>query len=209
MEPSRGVYRTPRAAALVGVPVRTLNHWAKSELVTPSVSSQPYFRMWSWGDLVALRAIDWLRKTKPGEAEKTSIAKIREALAFLRGEGLQPEELRNLTVVSASGEIYIRRGKAAVSPRPGHQAVEPGLLNLVAPYESGPDLLEPRPHLRIVPGKLGGEPHLANTRIQSATVFALAQAEYDIEQISAFYPGVSIEALREAIDLEQSLARAA
>src|SRR5688572_30799038 len=39
-------------------------------------------------------------------------------------------------------------------------------FTLVSPYlGQGPDLLDPRPLLRIIPGKLHGEPHVVDTRI--------------------------------------------
>lgn len=79
------------------------------------------------------------------------------------------------------------------------------MLDLVAPYHNGPDLLEPRPLLRIIPGKLQGEPHLLDTRIASATIYTLHNSGYGTEQISAMYPEASPHALRQAIDLEQSL----
>jgi uncharacterized protein (DUF433 family) len=88
----------------------------------------------------------------------------------------------------------------------GGQLALPNVLNLVSPYLGcGPDLLEPCPRLRIVPGKLHGEPHFAGTRIASATLFALHEAGYTPEQIQRMYPQTSLEALNEAIDLEQSL----
>ncbi len=79
------------------------------------------------------------------------------------------------------------------------------MLDLVAPYHNGPDLLEPRPHLRIIPGKLHGEPHLLGTRIASATIYTLHTSGYGAEQIRVMYPEAAPHALRQAIDLEQSL----
>ena len=78
-------------------------------------------------------------------------------------------------------------------------------LVLVARYRTGPNLLEPRSLLRIIPGKLHGEPHLLGTRITSATVYTLHKGGYRTEQIRAMYPEASPHALRQAIHLEQSL----
>ena len=63
------------------------------------------------------------------------------------------------------------------------------MLDLVAPYHNGPDLLEPRPLLRIIPGKLQGEPHLLGTRIASATIYTLHNSGYGAEQIMRDVPG--------------------
>ena len=58
MEPGRGVYDTRRAAALSGVPISTLHYWARTRLYTPSISPGPRTHLWSWADLLVLRAID-------------------------------------------------------------------------------------------------------------------------------------------------------
>lgn len=62
LEPGRGVYDAARAAALAGVPKTTLHYWARTGLYPPSISPGPRVRLWSWADLLALRAIDWLRR---------------------------------------------------------------------------------------------------------------------------------------------------
>ena len=76
-------------------------------------------------------------------------------------------------------------------------------LAVIYPYKAGPDLLQPRPLLRIIPGKLHGEPHLVNTRISSATIYALHADGFSLAQIREMYP----EALSQAVDLEESLQR--
>src|SRR5207245_1315169 len=98
---------------------------------------------------------------------------------------------------------------AVVQARPGHQIAIADVLRLVAPYvgarTGGPDLLTPRPLLRIIPGKLHGEPHVAGTRIPSAMLFGLARQGYGIEAIRRMYPDASDEAIEQAINLEESL----
>jgi hypothetical protein len=64
------------------------------------------------------------------------------------------------------------------------------VLGLTAPFESaglsGPDLLRPRPHLRIVPSKVAGEPHAEHSRL-TTQVAALADRGYPVAQIAAMY----------------------
>ncbi len=205
MEPGRGVYDTPQAAALSGVPASTLHYWARTKLYTPSVSPGPRTRLWSWADLLALRAIDWLRKGEEARA-KAHVAKIRQALEQLEDAGYSRDDLSHILVVSdADGELYLQLPGMSVRAIPGGQGALPDVLNLVAPYKNAPDLLQPRPLLRIIPGKLHGEPHIVGTRIPSLTISALDQAGYDVEQIRAMYPDATPEALREAIDFERSL----
>lgn len=51
-----GAYEVPRAAALAGVPLSTLYHWAREEVVTPSVSATRE-KLWSYRDLLTLRLV--------------------------------------------------------------------------------------------------------------------------------------------------------
>ncbi len=82
------------------------------------------------------------------------------------------------------------------------------VLGLTAPFGNaglrGPDLLRPRPHLRIVPAKVAGEPHVAHSRITTQTIAALAARGYSADQLADMYQEPE-EAITEAIDLEQDL----
>src|SRR5438128_10422399 len=81
--PSGAAYPADRAAALAGVPISTLHYWSRAGIWVPSVSSARVKR-WSYSDLLALRLIDWLRRDKPDlKLPKTSMGKIRGALAAL------------------------------------------------------------------------------------------------------------------------------
>jgi uncharacterized protein (DUF433 family) len=86
------------------------------------------------------------------------------------------------------------------------------LLNVIEPFPAasgsrGPDLYAPRPTLRIVPGKLGGSPHVAHTRLESQALGALAAGGLPLAKIHRLYPDVASEAIEDALDLERQLAR--
>jgi uncharacterized protein (DUF433 family) len=136
--------------------------------------------------------------------------RIRQALIELEKDGLPRHALRAL-VISEDGQLFFQPDPESVyKADPGRQVAMPGMLNLVSPYQDrGPDLLEPRPLLRIVPGKLHGEPHVVHTRIPTAVLFELFSEGYNTTQIQAMYPDISSEALQQAIDLEQTLSGAA
>jgi uncharacterized protein (DUF433 family) len=85
-------------------------------------------------------------------------------------------------------------------------------FDVTAPFVSleggrGPDLHAPRPTLRIVPGKLGGSPHVVHTRLESQAVAALDTRGLPVSKIYCLYPDVSHEAIDEALDLEAQLRR--
>jgi DNA-binding transcriptional MerR regulator/uncharacterized protein (DUF433 family) len=207
IEPSRGVYDAPRAAALAGVPESTLHYWARKGIYRPSISPEPRVWRWSWSDLLTLRVIDWLRRDKGiDDPPRVSIHRIRQALDELGLRGKPAERLHEVIVVSQGGHLFLDfPDEGTVRAVRGQQGAFRDMLRLVRPYRRGPDLLTPRPLLRIIPGKLHGEPHLLSTRIPAAAVYSLLQSGYTLEQIRSFYSEASPEAVAEAIDLDQSL----
>jgi uncharacterized protein (DUF433 family)/DNA-binding transcriptional MerR regulator len=213
IETGRGVYDTRRASALSGVPFRTLHYWASEGVYAPSIDPEPRTRLWSWGDLLAVRAIHWFRhggqRGNVG-APPVSMAKIRAMLRAIDALGQSREALSRLVAVSEGGDLHITLGDDHIVRADGTgQHVIPGTIRLVRPYGSGPDLLRPRTHLRIIPGKLHGEPHVEQTRIATAVLFKLHEMGYPSADILSMYPDISSSALRDALDLERSLRSAA
>lgn len=208
-------YPAGRAASLAGVPLSTLHYWSRHGIWTPSVSMiRP--RRWSYADLLALRLIDWLRRDKPSvQVPRTSMAKIKQALAVVEDIGEQLME-RSVTVsVDKRGGVVLRvRGEVFVPlPRGLVQGLmDLGEIDLVEAFHGhggimGPHLTQPRPTLRIIPGKLSGEPHVVDTRIPTSAVAALAASGLGPSDVVALYPDLTLDNVEEAIDLEGQLER--
>jgi uncharacterized protein (DUF433 family) len=213
MDP-RGAYSADRAAALSGVPKSTVHYWARKEILVPSVSAER-IRLWSYSDLLALRVIAWLRATKTapdGQAiAPTTMTAVRTGL----------RELANIDLALWTGEgspnIAVDRGGRIVlnaTPSPEHpdgQAVlDADALDLLRPLAigrlvRGPDLVTPRPRLRIVPGKLAGAPHVHRTRIETEALAALWRRGMTVGKITALYPAIDIADVEDALDLECEL----
>ena len=209
-----GCYEGSRAAALSGVPVSTVYLWARTGIVEPSVSPTR-IKLWSYADLMALRIVYWLRHPKEGRGSDIAASpmpRVREALAELERRGLDiwddsascPDSpLR----VDSSANIYVVDDD--VSRVDGQQPLA-GMLDLLGPFEGdgrrGPDLVRPRPNLRIIPGRVSGEPHLAGSRITTQVAAALHRNIADVEKIAALYPGFNVGIFEEAIEFEFSLA---
>lgn len=170
-------YTAPRAAALAGVPFSTLHYWARTGLVTPSVSSIKIKR-WSYADLLLLRLVEWLRRDKPSDLPKASVKRIRAALgqigdlrSHLMDEGLEVYVDHSARLIFEGPEgLYVHLNKGLV------QHLVDTRVNLIRPFEvhaglKGPDLVEPAKTLRIIPGKLSGEPHVVSTRIPTAMLW--------------------------------------
>jgi hypothetical protein len=162
----RAAYAADRAAALAGVPKSTVHYWARTELLIPSVSADRV-KLWSYSDVVALRIIGWLRQTKQSsdgvEVPPTRIPVVRHALSALRKLELDlwSEEHGPTVLIDRRGALHIKRdGAVSTIGAPG-RLVMPGFIDLMAPFQlvegqTGPDLRQPRPRLRIIPGKLAG-----------------------------------------------------
>lgn len=213
----RGAYTADRAAALSGVPRSTVHYWAREEILVPSVSATRV-KLWSYTDLMGLRTIYWLRQTKKlpegREVPRTAMLAIRKALRTLQELDLRlwADGGGPAVVVDRAGRVHLRATDGLIEDLEGRRPIEAEWLDLIEPFTTreateGPNLQSPRPHLRIVPGKLAGAPHIERTRIETAAVAALADRDLDQEAIHRLYPVVSPRAVAEAIDLEEQLRR--
>jgi uncharacterized protein (DUF433 family) len=164
---------------------------------------------------MGLRAIYWLRHPKPTpeghEIPQTPMAVVREALAELDRIDLDLwEEGRGFMVrVDTAGEIYVGPVDDSV---PLGQQLPLMNLDLLEPFESesgirGPNLVTPRPQLRIVPGKMAGAPHLLRTRLETEALAAISQRGVSNDNVYRLYPSFDREAIDQAIDLESQLAK--
>lgn len=216
--PAGAAYIANRAAALAGIPKSTLHYWDRAGIWSPSVSRTKVKR-WSFSDLLALRLIDWLRREDKPEAlfevPRTSMARIRQALGSVENLGDHLSEESVIVSVDPRGGIVIRAGTDIFIPlRHGYAqflASDEGLDLLrpwhVHPHIIGPDLSEPGPTLRIIPGKLSGEPHVVDTRIPTATIWGLSRQGFDSGDIIELYPRLTPENVKDAVDLEDRLER--
>jgi uncharacterized protein (DUF433 family) len=213
----RGAYPADRTAALSGVPISTVHWWARNDVLVPSISAQR-IKLWSYPDLMGLRIIYWLRQVKhaPDGAAipRTAMPAVRRALTQLAELDLRlwSEETGPNVQVNRSGNVFVA---SEPDPEAAHRqrALETGgadLLDVLDPFLSGegsrgPNLLRPRPMLRIVPGKLGGSPHVVHTRLESQALGALATNGLSVNKIYRLYPSVEPQAIDDALDLERQL----
>lgn len=165
---------------------------------------------------MALRIIHWLRHPKDHQELRypaSPMPEVKRALNELQELGL--DIWSDDSAGAARSPLLVdRRGKViVVGPTAHHTAdgqTQLDVLDLLGPFEmelaQGPDLIRPRAHLRIVPGKVSGEPHLEHSRLTTLTVAALADRGYDAASIAELYPDEAPAALAEAVELEQALA---
>ncbi len=212
----RGAYPADRAAALSGVPQSTVHYWARQEILVPTVSPERVM-LWSYADLMGLRTIYWLRQTKTTEdgarVPRSSMPAVRRALSQLAELDLDlwSEDAGPTVRVDQSGAIHRVTDPYFETAHRQRELPAEDELDLLAPFPvkegaKGPHLRTPRPHLRIVPGKLGGSPHVVHTRLESQALGGLARAGLPTAKIYRLYPHVEPPAIDDALDLERQLA---
>lgn len=201
-----GHYEAERAAALAGVPKSTLYHWARTDLLVPSVSAERE-KLWSYRDLLTLRLVRWLRTPKDDLGiARTAMAEIRDLLDKLGDDLWRIDEAgRDVPTILVTPDGSVIVGERPRSTLGGQYLLDEASLDLLAPFEDGVDLRVPRERLRIVPGKVAGEPHLVGSRLTTRTVGALGERGLTAGQISDLYPHDDPVGIAEALDLERSL----
>jgi uncharacterized protein (DUF433 family) len=210
-----GAYTADRAASLAGIPRSTVYYWARTELIVPSVSYLK-IKKWSYADLLVMRLVDWLRKDKPrGDERKdlprASMVRIRKELSLVESLGDRLMDDGFTVEVDPSGRLHFASGREKwIELGGGHRQYEAGALDLVRPFEIhvgivGPDLSQPGDTLRIIPGKLSGEPHVEQTRIQTQAIGALDARGLDPSSILELYPDLKLTNVTDAVELEKRL----
>jgi len=206
---SNGCYDAGRAAALSGVPKSTVYYWARVGIVVPSVSPLQE-KLWSYADLMALRLVAWLRHRKSatdnrGALPASPMPQVRAAIEHLENAGVPPWRPGGASLLAApDGRVFIRL-EGETCDAFGQKAVLPDEhLALTEEYGDGPNLVAPRRHLRIVPAKVAGEPHLEGTRLTTQSVAALIVDGYEPEVVAAMYE-VPLYGVMESVDLERQL----
>lgn len=210
----RGAYTAERAAALSGVPWSTVHEWSRTKVLVPSVSPVRV-KLWSYTDLLGLRTIYWLRHPRCDEhgrptRKATTMKVVKAALEQLEAMDLSMWENGEPTVhVDLGGDVHVGRPGDLQDLR---GQGELNTLDLVSPFESeaqirGPHLVKPRPHLRIIPGKLSGAPHIERTRLETEAIGSLADRGLARAKIYQLYPRFDREGIDDALDLEGQLAK--
>lgn len=160
----------------------------------------------------AVDAVDVAEWRASHEVRRSPMSDVRRALAELEHRRLDiwdddAGEPDSPLRVDQAGKICLQVDGVAET---GAQMALPGTLDLLGPFECGqqrgPDLLRPRPRLRIIPGKMSGEPHLAGSRITTQVAAALYERIPDAQRIAALYGDLDAGWFEEAIEFEHSLA---
>lgn len=114
-------YPAGQAARLAGIPYRTLDFWARSGFIIPSIvqsTGKGSDRIYSFQDIVALRVAGKLRTAG------ISLQALRQVLAYLQARDGFESPLAETYLVSDGRDVFEKRGDDVMSVfrRPGQAA---------------------------------------------------------------------------------------
>ncbi len=101
----RDVFTTGEAAKVAGVSHRTVDYWARTKLIVPSVadaSGMGRTRLYNFDDLVALRVVRELREAG------ISTQRLRMVVRYLRKAGW-PKPLTNCRLIAVGKDVGFAR----------------------------------------------------------------------------------------------------
>jgi uncharacterized protein (DUF433 family) len=200
------------------VPKSTVYDWARKGVVLPTVSPVQE-KLWSYADLMALRIVAWLRRPKAGSEglalPANPMREVRAALVALASREINlwsADASHTPLVVDRTGQIFIWHGGEYADLRGNHTLPHEEHFGVLEPFRfedgrTGPDLLRPRPHLRILPERVAGEPHVQDTRLTSRTLAGMVTRGFSLADVAEMY-SIEREFVEEAVDLELSLVAA-
>lgn len=194
------------ASKMSGASISQLAYWRKHDVLVPEIEHTHAPYLYSFRDIVALRTFAWLRIDH-------SLQAIRRSL----------DTLRELDMVEhPSTYKLVKSGKGGIAVLPdGDQGIElaahagqstlGSLGDVFEEFTTARNrvvepLLRPRPRVEVNPSRLGGWPTIAGTRIPFDLVAALvSDGSVALERVTDFYPGVSAEDARDALDYQRSI----
>jgi uncharacterized protein (DUF433 family) len=192
------IFTAEQVSRLTGLPVRVLREWERTGLFTRHFGSdngrRPSRRLYSFRDLVELRALAELRKRLPRK-------ELGKLAAWLREYG--DRSLAELGVYLSDGKVEF--AAPGLEPPPG--AVRFELEPLAADLRRAAERLgqrTPDEFGQVVRrrGVMGGAPVLAGTRIPTKAVWSFHEAGYDTAEILEQYPRLTEDDIRAAIAYE-------
>ncbi|MBD8218108.1 DUF433 domain-containing protein [Microbacterium sp. CFBP 13617] len=193
-----------------GASVAQLAYWRKHDILMPEIEHERSPYLYSFRDIVALRTFAWLRIDH-------SLQAIRRSLDTLRELDMVEHPATYKLVKNGKGGIAVLpddEHAIELAAQPGQTTV--GSLNDVfeefttARNKRVEPLLHPRRGVEVNPSRLGGWPTITGTRIPFDLVAELVgDGSVPPERVDDFYPGVTADDARDALDYHRSIKGAA
>lgn len=195
----------PLASKMSGASVHQLAYWRNTSVLVPEIESVKSPFLYSFRDIVALRTLAWLRGDHPLQLIRRSLDTLREL------DMVEHPSSYKLIKLGKSIGVHLEGDRAIdIAKEPGQSTVGT-LADVFAEFETIRNrrvdpLLHPREGVEVNPSRLGGWPTIAGTRIPYDLVAALiSDGSVPPERVGDYYPGVSADAARDALDFDQAV----
>jgi uncharacterized protein (DUF433 family)/DNA-binding transcriptional MerR regulator len=200
-------YEPKVAGALSGVTQRQLGYWRTEGILVPEVSANRPV-LYSFRDVVALRTFAYLRGSR-------SLQAIRTALKNLKLIG-ETDHLSSYKLhLQGKRSIVLIKNDQAVDlvERPGQTLTVVRFGDLIRSFPLGdlevPNLFRPRRLISVDPQVRGGHPVVKDTRVPFELIAGLVRDGVSPGDVAEFYPSVSENAARDAVDFADYVDRTA
>lgn len=186
-------------SALSGVTVGQLSYWRRTGAYKPETSHRP--ALYSFRDLIALRTFAKLRGARSLQATRKALKKLHEigASDHLSMYKLVLQGRKGIVLVSPDG----REGVELVE-KPGQLVAVLQLGDVLRPFPLDdievPSLFQPRERISVDPAVRGGHPVVKGTRVPFEAVAGLVRDGVALDDVSEFYPSVTADGARDAVD---------
>ena len=211
---SRGRYDNSRASQLAGIPTSTLYEWRRNRIYVPDFNDERP-AAWSYRDLIYLRLMAFLRQ---GGMERHTAARQVKRLKreVERGADVEYIYASKKTLVVDAGRTSRTTGESllpfeTLSGLFRAFSLQEPIKELMGEHQIrrlwAPDLVRPSEHTFISPWIMAGDPCVVDTRIPTASIFALrTERGLSNKQIVALYKDdLTRDATEEAFVLESHL----
>jgi uncharacterized protein (DUF433 family) len=195
----------PLTSKMSGASVDQLAYWRRTSVLIPEIEAVKPPYLYSFRDVVALRTLAWLRGDHPLQLIRKSLDTLRE-LDMVE----HPASYKLMKLGSSIGFQPPSGAVVDLAKQPGQAAIGT-LADIFAEFETVSSrkvdpLLHPRQGVEVNPGRLGGWPTIVGTRIPFDVVAGLiSDGTVSPEQVADFYPEVSADAARDALDFQLSI----
>lgn len=193
---------------LTGLSARQLRYWDRTDFFSPTLLDEyrrrPFSRIYSFRDVVGLRAIVILRNQ-----HRVPLQELRRVGAWLSERHDQPWSSLRFALKGRKVVFHDPEADAAVEPRGAGQEVLPVALEPIASeMQREADRLRERPPEQI--GQIRKNRYvvhnawvLAGTRIPTSAIWNYHEAGYSAEAILEEYPRLTSDDVRAAVDFEE------
>ena len=193
-------YTPAVAAALSGASLRQLSHWRRGPepVLAPAQERAGTRVSYSFQDVVALRAVVYLRREVP-------LQRFRKALVALRAMG-EHEHLSSYEFVALDRDIIWRESPdeaTALTGQPGQRVIAQ-MIDILGAFTDDKGntvtpLARPEPGVQVDREVRSGFPVIEGTRVPYDLVASLLADGMPADRVSAVYPSVGADAARGAL----------